>query len=161
MNTQAQPPLSPYLICAGAAQAIEFYKAAFGATELMRLPNPDGSGTIMHASLAVNGALVMLTDEAPAWGARSPKALSGTAVTLHLFVPDADAAITRAAAAGATVIMPPADMFWGDRYGLIEDPFGHRWSIATHLRDMTEAEIIEALKNAPPCGAEPPSSAQG
>lgn len=160
MTTSPQPPLSPYLICAGAERAIDFYKAAFGATELFRLNHTDGNA-IMHAALSVNGAMVMLTEENQAWGARSPKSLAGTPVTLHLYVPDVDASIARAAAAGANVVIPAADMFWGDRYGLIEDPFGHRWSIATHQRDMTNEEIAEAMRAAPPCTAEPPAPAHG
>jgi uncharacterized glyoxalase superfamily protein PhnB len=135
--------LSPHLICAGAAKAIDFYKKAFGATENMRLPGKDGR--LMHASVQVNGACVMLVDEMPEWGALSPKSLKGTPVTVHLNVDDVDAFVKRAVKAGATVVMPVADMFWGDRYGVIEDPFGHRWSIATHVRDMTPKEIAKAM----------------
>jgi PhnB protein len=151
MSATQEPPrpgpmhvLSPHLVCAGAAAAIDFYKAAFGAEPLFRLDGPDGK--IMHASLLLNGSSVMLTDERLDCGASSPKTLGGTPVTLHLFVPDVDAAIARAAAAGATVVMPAADMFWGDRYGLIEDPFGHRWSIATHQRDMSHDEIAAEMQ---------------
>jgi uncharacterized glyoxalase superfamily protein PhnB len=135
--------LSPHLICAGAAKAIDFYKKAFGATENMRLPGKDGR--LMHASVQVNGACVMLVDEMPEWGALSPKSLKGTPVTVHLNVDDVDAFVKRAVKAGAAVVMPVADMFWGDRYGVIEDPFGHRWSIATHVRDMTPKEIAKAM----------------
>ena len=99
-------------------------------------------------ALTINGATVMLTDENPSYGALSPKTLKGTPVVLHLYVPDADAFVERAVAAGAKVIMPVQDMFWGDRYGQIEDLHGHRWSIATHLRDMTEAELREAAGKA-------------
>jgi len=140
--------LSPHLVCAGAADAIEFYKRAFGAIEQMRLPGPDGK--IMHASVTINGSMVMLTDENRDCGAASPKALGGTPVTLHLVVADVDAFAAQAVDAGATMIMPPADMFWGDRYGLIEDPFGHRWSIATPSRaaPMTMDELRAAAAQA-------------
>ena len=134
----------PHLICRGAAAAIDFYKEAFGATEMMRLP--DKTGKLMHAGLSINGATVMLMDEYMDYGARSPQALSGTAVVLHLSVPDVDAAFARAVKAGATVIMPVADQFWGDRYGQIEDPFGHRWSLATTVRQLTPDEVMENLR---------------
>ena len=135
--------VSPHLVCAGAAKAIEFYKKAFGAIEVLRLPGRDGK--LIHAALEINGATVMLTDEAPDWGALSPLALKGTPVTIHLMVVDVDAVIARAVKAGATLKMPVADMFWGDRYGVVVDPFGHSWSVATHLRDMTVAEIQKAM----------------
>ena len=138
--------LSPHLICAGAADAIKFYKKAFGAVEMVRLPGKDGK--LMHASVQICGASVMLVDENLEWGALSPKSLKGTPVTIHLYVDDVDAFIKRAVKAGATVKMPVADMFWGDRYGIIEDPFGHKWSVATHLRDMSAREMQEALKRA-------------
>lgn len=121
--------LSPHLVCAGAADAIAFYERAFGATELMRLPGPDGR--LMHGCVRINGSSVMLVDENADYGKLSPRARGGTSVTLHLVVDDADAVAARAVEAGATMIMPPTDMFWGDRYGVVEDPFGHRWSIAT------------------------------
>ncbi|HEX4368571.1 MAG TPA: VOC family protein [Rhodopila sp.] len=142
--------LSPHLVCTGAADAIAFYKAAFGATEMMRLAGPDGK--LMHASIQVNGSSVMLVDENPAYGMLSPRSLKGSPVTIHLIVKDADAAVQRAAAAGATVRMPVQDMFWGDRYGLLEDPFGHLWSVATPQRTMTAEEVAAAAKTAM-CGA--------
>jgi uncharacterized glyoxalase superfamily protein PhnB len=135
--------LTPHLVCAGAAKAIAFYKKAFGATETIRLPGKDGR--LIHASVEINGAAVMLVDEMPEWGALSPKSLKGTPVTVHLYVDDVDAVFKRAVKSGATSIMAVADTFWGDRYGVIEDPFGHRWSIATHLRDMTAKEIQKAI----------------
>lgn len=139
--------LSPHLVCAGAADAIEFYKKAFGANEMMRLPGPDGR--LMHASISINDAMVMLNDEYPEHGGLSPKSLGGTPVTIHLTVPDVDAFFQRAVDAGATVVMAVADMFWGDRYGIIEDPFGHRWSIATPLRaPMTSEELQAAARQA-------------
>lgn len=142
-----QPKLSgvmPHLICKDAAGAIAFYKRAFGATETMRLP--DKNGLLMHAAITVNGGTVMLMDEYLDYGARSPKTIGGTPVVLHLSVPDVDAAVGKAVAEGATVIMPVDDMFWGDRYGEIEDPFGHRWSISTPVKTLTPDEIMENLR---------------
>ena len=136
--------VTPFLVCAGAAEAIEFYKKAFGAVEVSRLPGPDGK--LMHAMIRVEGSAIMLNDENAQWGSLGPKALKGTPVSVHLYVADADAFTAKAVAAGAKVTMPVADMFWGDRYGQIEDPFGHKWSVATHVRDLTPAEIAEAMK---------------
>src|SRR5439155_17208696 len=93
------------------------------------------------------GAAIMLVDENPAWGMLGPKALKGSPVTIHLYVPDVDAFVERAAKAGAKITMPIADMFWGDRYGIVEDPYGHHWSVATHQRDVTPDEMREAMKN--------------
>lgn len=138
--------LSPHLVCAGAADAITFYMAAFGARELVRLPGPDGK--LMHACVSINNSSVMLVDENLDYGLRSPKALGGTPATIHLIVPDADAWFARAVDAGATVIMPVDDMFWGDRYGIVQDPFGHSWSIATPQRTLTGAELTEAASAA-------------
>lgn len=135
--------VTPHLICAGAADAIEFYKKAFNAVEAGRLPAPNGK--LMHAMIRIEGSAVMLVDEMPEWCAMGPKSLKGSSVTLHIYVPDADAFFARAVAAGAKVIMPLADMFWGDRYGKLEDPFGHHWSIATHQRDLTSEEITAAM----------------
>ncbi len=140
--------VTPYLVCAGASDAIAFYKKAFGAIEQMRVPTPNGK--LMHASMMIGDSMIMLNDEFPEMGALGPKARQGTSVTIHLFVADADLAFARAIKAGATVKMPLADMFWGDRFGLLEDPFGHSWSIATHQRDMTPKEIQTAAKAA--CG---------
>jgi uncharacterized glyoxalase superfamily protein PhnB len=136
--------VTPHLICKGAADAIEFYKKAFGAVEEGRLPTPDGR--LMHALLRVAGSAVMLVDEMPEWGALGPTTLKGTPVTIHLYVPDADAFFARAVAAGAKATMPLQDMFWGDRYGKLEDPFGHHWSVATHQRDVTPQEMQQAMK---------------
>ena len=142
--------VTPHLVCAGAANAIKFYKKAFGAVETMRLPGRDGR--LMHAAMRIGGASIMLADEMPEWGALSPKSLKGTPVTIHLYVNDVDEFVGRAVKAGATLKLPVADMFWGDRYGVIVDPFGHSWSVATHHRDMTAEEIQAAMKNMPPCG---------
>lgn len=135
--------LSPHLVCDGAADAIDFYKRAFGAEGLVRLPGPDGR--LMHVSIKVCGCSVMLVDANKNYGMLSPKALNGTPVTLHLFVVDVDAFVARAVDPGAVVTMPVADMFWGDPYGVIKDPFGHNWSIATHQRDLSAAEIQHAM----------------
>lgn len=140
----SMPPLCPHIVCDGAADAIEFYKQAFGATEMMRMPGEDGR--LMHAAIMLNGAVVMMVDENKTWGILGPKALGGTPVTLHLIVADADEAIARAVKAGATVTMPAADMFWGDRYGQVQDPWGHSWSIAHPLADAPQGE--EALRAA-------------
>jgi len=134
--------ITPHLICKGAADAIEFYKKAFGAVEMMRMPGTQGR--LMHACVKIGDSSVMLVDEMPEWGALSPKSLKGSPVTIHLYVEDADACIARAVSHGAKVLMPAADMFWGDRYGKVEDPFGHHWSVATHIRDVTPEEMKEA-----------------
>lgn len=140
--------LTPHLVIDGAADAIDFYKKAFGATEMMRLPGPDGR--IMHASMRINDSSVMLVDENRKYEMLGPKALGGSPVTMHLIVDDADAAAKRAADAGATVVMPVAEQFWGDRYGIVEDPFGHRWSIATPKKELTPDEIMQAMKSVNP-----------
>jgi uncharacterized glyoxalase superfamily protein PhnB len=149
MMTEARTPaLAPHLICAGAAEAIEFYKKAFGATEVLRLPGPDGK--LIHGAVEIEGAMVMLVEENRDHGALSPLTLGGTPVVLHLNVANVDAAIERIAAAGATIVMAPADMFWGDRYGQVRDPFGHLWSLAHPLgaSAMTEGELREAALEA-------------
>ena len=134
--------LSPHLTCRDCAAAIEFYKQAFGAEEMMRLPGPDGR--LLHAAVRVNGSMVMLNDEYPEMGGHSPLALGGSPVTLHLMVDDADAVAARAVAAGAEITMPVADQFWGDRYGVVKDPFGHLWSIATPIWPPKSPEEMEA-----------------
>lgn len=152
--TQAIPvgmtAVTPHLVCRNAAAAIDFYRQAFGAEECARLAGPDGR--VMHAQIRIGGACVMLTDEYPEMGCLSPLSLGGSPVTLHLYVEDADAAFARAVAAGATVTLPLADQFWGDRYGRVSDPFGHHWAIATHLRDLSHAEIMAAAPAA--CGGQ-------
>ena len=141
---QGMHSVTPHLICAGAAKAIEFYKQAFGAEEGARLPGPDGR--LMHASVKIGDSQVMLVDEMPEWGALGPKSLKGTPVTIHLSVEDVDAFVERAVKAGAKVTMPVADQFWGDRYGKLEDPFGHHWSVATHVRDVSMEEVQNAMR---------------
>ena len=141
---QGMHSVTPHLVCAGAAQAIEFYKKAFGAVEEARLPGPDGK--LMHALIRIGDSQIMLADEMPEWGALGPKALKGSPVTIHLYVDDADAFAKRAAAAGAKITMPVDEMFWGDRYGKLEDPFGHQWSVGTHVRDVSPEEMQRAMK---------------
>ena len=139
--------VTPHLVCSDAAAAIEFYKKAFAATEMMRLGADDGK--IMHACLGINGSSVMLVDENLEWGLRSPLDLGGTPVTIHLIVADADATYAKAVAAGATPSMPVAEQFWGDRYGVLHDPFGHAWSIASPIGEpKTPEELAAAAKNA-------------
>lgn len=128
--------LVPHLVVKGAAEAIEFYKKAFDAEEIVRMPAEDGK-RLMHAQVKIGGSTMYLCDDFPEYcGGKShtPEALGGTPTTLHRYVQDCDAAIKQAADAGATVIMPAQDMFWGDRYGQVKDPFGHTWSFATPLK---------------------------
>lgn len=135
--------LTPHLVCDDASAAIEFYKAAFGAVETMRLPGPNGK--LMHAALRIGDSTLMLVDQNPEWGALGPKLLKGSPVTIHLYVPDADATVAQAVKAGASVTMPVADAFWGDRYGQLKDPFGHSWSVATPQRELSADQIREAM----------------
>jgi PhnB protein len=140
----------PHLVCDPCVQAIEFYKNAFGAQEISRAPAPDGR-KVMHAEIRIDGRPIFLNDDFPEFCGgkpQSPKALGGTPVTIHRYVKDCDATIERARMAGATVKMPPQDMFWGDRYGVVVDPFGHSWSIATHIRDLTPQEIAQGMQEA-------------
>jgi PhnB protein len=131
--------VTPHLVIRGAAAAIDFYKRAFGAQEIMRMAGPGGQ--IGHAELKIGDSIIMLADEFPGSPIRSPQALGGTTGTLNIYVPDVDKQYQQAVSAGATATMPVADMFWGDRYGQLTDPFGHVWSIATHKEDLSEQEI--------------------
>ncbi len=135
--------LTPHLVCAGAAEAIEFYKKAFNAEEAFRLAAKDGK--LIHAEVRIGDSAVMLMDEAPAWGVLGPNALKGSSVTIHVQVANADEVFAQAIAAGAAVKMPIADTFWGDRYGVLTDPFGHSWSVATHIRDVSHEEMQAAV----------------
>ena len=135
--------VTPHLVCAGAADAIEFYKNAFDAVEELRMPGPDGK--LMFASIRIGDSHVMLADEFTELGSLGPKSLKTSPVTIHLYVEDADATVKRAVAAGAKMTMQVDEMFWGDRYGRIEDPFGHYWSIATHVRDVSPEEMRNAM----------------
>ena len=133
------PQVAPYLCIKGAAEAIDFYKKAFGATERMRMDAP--GGTIGHAEIDIQGALIMLADEHPAMGFRSPATIGGSPVVIHMYVEDVDAFCKRAVDAGATLVRPVADQFYGDRNGTLRDPYGHVWSIATHVEDLTPEEM--------------------
>ena len=132
--------ITPHLVVRDAGAAIEFYTRAFGATERSRSLGPDGT-SILHAELRIGDSALFLLDESPAWGTKSPLSLGGSPVTIHLYVEDVDAVFDRATKAGAKVTMPVADQFWGDRYGKLVDPFGHHWSIATHLEDLSPQEL--------------------
>jgi PhnB protein len=132
--------VTPYLTVQGAAKAIEFYKRAFGAHDEGRMDSPDGK-RVIHAEIRIGDSMVMLSDEFPGMGARSPQALGGTTASIFLYVPDVDAAFKRAVDAGAKAVMPPTDMFWGDRFGKLVDPFGHEWAMATHQEDLSDEEI--------------------
>jgi uncharacterized glyoxalase superfamily protein PhnB len=139
--------VTPHLTIEGASDAIKFYKKAYGAKELSRMKTPDGK-RLMHATIKIGNSVVMLNDAFPERGGKDPQALGGSAVAIHLYVEDADKVFKKALKAGATVAMPIADMFWGDRYGLLVDPFGHRWAVATHKKDMSPAQMAKAAKAA-------------
>jgi PhnB protein len=139
--------LTPHLVVKDASNAIEFYKKAFGAKEIRRVPGPDGK-SLIHAELQVGDSRLLLVDEFPEMNCRGPKSIGGSPVTIHMFVADVDAAFEKAVKAGAEVTMPLADMFWGDRYGILTDPFGHSWSIATHQEDVTPEEIGKRAQGA-------------
>jgi len=137
--------VTPSLTIKAAAKAIEFYKEAFGATERGRFDMP-GGGAIMHAEILIGDSVLMLGEEMPEMGAKGPRTLGGTPVRLHIYTTDVDALFGRAVKAGATVMMPVTDQFWGDRYGVLVDPFGHEWSIATHTKDLTVDEMKKAAE---------------
>ena len=136
--------ITPHLVVSDAAKAIEFYKKAFGAQEIERFMRPDGKA-VMHAQLKIGDSMMMLGSEFPPH-CLSPKSRGGTSVSLHLYVENADATFDRAVKAGCTVKMPMIDQFWGDRYGQVEDPFGHEWSMATHKKDLTQDQIAANAK---------------
>jgi PhnB protein len=143
---EVQPSLSPHLVVDDAAAAIDFYVSAFGATEYGRVPHADGR--LVHAALNINGSMVMLNDDFPDFNdgkSSTPKALGGTPVTIHLQVPDVESAFARAIDAGATVVAPLEDQFWGDRYGMVRDPFGHQWSLGQPVREVSAEEIAAAM----------------
>ena len=135
---------TPYLVITDAGKAIEFYKVAFGATESMRLATPDGK--VMHAEIKIGDSPIMLCDECPDWNAFSPQTIGGTAVSIMLYVEDVDSVVNRAVAAGAKLLMPVEDQFWGDRMGTVSDPFGHKWTVATHTEDVSPEEISTRAK---------------
>jgi len=132
--------ITPYLTQRDAAQAIEFYKKAFGAQEVMRMPGPEGKG-VAHAEIKIGDSMLFLSDEFPQAGTQAPGSLGGTTGSLHLYVSDVDAMFNKAVQAGAKPAMPPADMFWGDRMAKLVDPFGHHWSLATHKEDVAPDEM--------------------
>ena len=133
--------VTPYLVVDGAAKAIDFYKKVFGAAEKMRMPSPGGK--VGHAELTLGDSMIMLADEHPDMGARAPHAFGGSAVSLMVYVPDVDATVKTAIAAGAKVVRPVENQFYGDRMGTIEDPFGHRWYVATHVEDVPPEEMAK------------------
>jgi PhnB protein len=145
MKTNVKPipegyhTVTPYLVVRDGARAIEFYKKAFGAQELFRMPGPDGK--IAHAELQIGSSRIMLGTESPQTGAKSPETLKGTPVGIFLYLEDVDAAYKRAIEAGAKEQQAPQDMFWGDRYGKVADPFGHEWQLATHKEDVSPEEM--------------------
>lgn len=139
--------VTPHLTVRDASAMIAFYKKAFGAVESSRALGPDGK-TILHAEIQIGDSIVFLNDEFPDMGALSPLTTKGTAVTLHLYVEDADKQFQQAVSAGAEVVMPLANQFWGDRYGIVKDPSGHQWSIGTHLEDLTPEQIQERMAKA-------------
>lgn len=151
-KVQPVPPgmhtLTPHLVCKGATEAITFYVKAFGAVELARLPGPDGR--LMHGMVRIGDSPLMLFDEYPEQGCLGPQSLKGSPVIIHLYVTDVDATVARAVEAGARVTLPVSDMFWGDRYGQLQDPFGHCWSVATHIRDLNPEEIAAAARQGCP-----------
>jgi PhnB protein len=133
--------MTPYLIVNGAAKAIEFYTKVFGATEKMRMPSPGGK--VGHAELTLGDSMIMLADEHPEIGARAPSAYGGSAVSLMVYVPDVDATVATATAAGAKIVRPVDNQFYGDRMGTIADPFGHQWHVATHVEDVPPGELAK------------------
>jgi PhnB protein len=146
MAIAVEPALCPHLVVDDAAAAIDFYVKAFGAQEIGRVPRPDGK--LVHAAVRINGFLVMLADDFPEMsGGKSttPTSLGGTPVTIHLTVTDVDAKFQRALDAGATVVVPLDEQFWGDRYGMVADPFGHHWSLGQPVREVSSEEIAVAL----------------
>jgi len=138
--------LTPFLTVRDAARAIEFYKQAFGAQERGVMKGPDGK--VMHAELMIGDSIIMLSDEFPEFGSLSPESIGGSGMGLHIYVEGVDAAFDRAIKAGAQVEMPVIDQFWGDRYGKLKDPFGHKWSIATHAKDLSMDEMKHAMDDA-------------
>jgi len=152
-KVQPVPPgfntITPHLVVYDAKAAIEFYQRAFGAKLCGSMPAPDGK-RVMHASMTIGNSPLMLCDEFREYGQTAPTTLGGTPITIHLYVEDADALFERAVLAGASILMPVSEMFWGDRYGKVRDPFGHQWSIATHVRDVSPEEMV---KNAGACSS--------
>ena len=146
--------VTPYLTIRGAADALAFYAQAFGAKEKVRMSMPDGS--VMHAEIQIGDSMVMIAEENPAWGTASPLTLGGNATSVMLYVKDCDAFVARAVGAGARVTRPLANQFWGDRYGQVEDPYGHKWSVGTHIEDVTPKQMKQRAEEAMRQMAGPP-----
>jgi PhnB protein len=148
--------LTPHLVVRNAKEALEFYKNAFGAEigHVAHMPN----GKVMHASLRIGDSQLMLNDEMPEYGVGSPLSLGGSPVTIHIYTENVDQAFNRAVSAGAQIKMPLADQFWGDRYGVVADPYGHKWSLASHVKDLSPEEMERAMKEA--MAKMPPPAAQ-
>jgi uncharacterized glyoxalase superfamily protein PhnB len=144
---QGFPTITPHLVIKGAEEAIEFYKKAFGAEERYRLPwpGPDGVERVGHAELTVGGSVLMLAEESPRHGSVAPSG-KGASVVIHLRSPDVDATMAKAVEAGATITMPAENMFWGDRYGKLVDPFGHHWSVATKVEEVSPEEMKKRMQ---------------
>jgi PhnB protein len=164
MPTQAKPipegyhTATPYITLNDASRAIDFYKRAFGAQVVARMDGPDGK--VAHAEIRIGDSIIMLGDEMPGMGNRSPQSLGGTTGGIMLYVENADAVFNQAVSAGAQVEMPVADMFWGDRYGRLKDPFGHSWSVGTHVEDVAPAEMSKRMQEAMSKMAQQRKSAQ-
>jgi PhnB protein len=135
--------VTPYLYFKGAAKAIDFYKKAFGATERVRMPGPKGE--IMHAEIKIGDSIVMLSEENPQMDALSPQSIGGTPSVLHIYLPNVDAVVQNAVEAGAKLVRPVKDQFYGDRSGILLDPFGHKWSVATHVEDVSPEEMRKRM----------------
>jgi PhnB protein len=140
--------VTPYLVIKGAAKAIEYYKNVFGATVVVRMDGPDGK--VGHAELQIGDSRIMLADENPQMGNRSAESIGASPVSLYVYLPDCDTVVERAAAEGAKILKPVADQFYGDRSGFIQDPFGHLWGVATHVEDVSPAEMKERMKKMMP-----------
>jgi PhnB protein len=141
--------LIPVLTVRGGAAAIDWYKKLFGATEKFRMPVPNDPEKIAHGEIVIYGRVLMLNEENPQWGTQSPQSIQGSPpVSVMIYVPDVDALFAKAQSLGAKPLMPPMDMFWGDRFGKFIDPFGHHWAIATHIKDMTPEEMAKGAAEA-------------
>jgi uncharacterized glyoxalase superfamily protein PhnB len=139
--------ITPHVVVKDAAAAIAFYTRAFGAVELCRMPGPNGQG-VMHAEMRIGDSPFYLCDESPMNDVRAPQSVGGTTIAMHVYVPDVDAVFQQAVSAGAKVVMPPMDMFWGDRYGKVADPFGHSWALATHKEDVSPEQMAVRAEQA-------------
>ncbi len=145
-NPHGYHSVTPYLCVRDAARALEFYQRAFGATDVHSMLSPDGGGRIMHAEFKIGDSKIMLSDEFPGASCRSPESANTTTVNLHIYAEDVDKMFHQAVQAGAKAEMPPTDMFWGDRYGKLTDPFGHSWAIAKHVKDVSPEQMQRGAK---------------